>query len=47
MTPALMLLGIILVALAPVTTRSIKIIGQAEVVVIERFGRFHASLDQA
>lgn len=41
MTAALVFLGIVLLALGSVIVRSIKIIGQAEVIVVERFGRFH------
>jgi regulator of protease activity HflC (stomatin/prohibitin superfamily) len=34
-------IGGILVAVVGVLARSVKIIGQAEVIVVERFGRFH------
>lgn len=41
MTPVLIILGIIVVGAIFVGTASFKIIGQAEVMVIERLGRFH------
>ncbi len=37
----LIFLALVLLAVMLVTTSSIKIIGQAEVMVIERLGRFH------
>jgi regulator of protease activity HflC (stomatin/prohibitin superfamily) len=41
MTPILILIGVAAVAALFVATASFKIIGQAEVMVIERLGRFH------
>jgi regulator of protease activity HflC (stomatin/prohibitin superfamily) len=41
MTPALIILGLVIAVLGAVVIPSIKIIGQAEVIVVERFGRFH------
>src|SRR5512132_3801257 len=41
MTGGLIFLGIVAAALACVASKSFKIVGQAEVMVVERLGRFH------
>jgi regulator of protease activity HflC (stomatin/prohibitin superfamily) len=41
MSPFLIVSGVIAAATAAVLVRSVKIIGQAEVIVVERLGRFH------